>query len=78
MLIQLLFQRFFQIYPPALILLVVVPEAEVGDLQRGKVTEGGRNVQKDFCSLIAQNDNLGLSNSSLQLLLFSERDNSKT
>lgn len=39
--IQLLLQGFLQIHPPALILLVVVPEAEVSDLERRKVTDGG-------------------------------------
>lgn len=77
-LIQLLLQRLFQIHPPALILFVVVPEAEVRDLERGKVTEGGRNVQKGLSTSIALIHDLGPSDSHLLLFHFSERDNSKT
>lgn len=44
--IQLLLQRLFQIHPPALVLLVVVPEAEVRDLERGKVTEEAEMYQR--------------------------------
>ena len=52
MFIQLLLQRFFQIHPPALILLVVIPEAEVSDLERGTVTEGSRDRQKNLPALV--------------------------
>ena len=52
MLIQLLLQRFLQIHPPALILLVVIPEAEVSDLERGRVTEGSRVRQKTLPALV--------------------------
>jgi hypothetical protein len=44
MFVQLLLQRFFQINPPALVLFVVIPEAEVSDLEKRKVTEGGSSA----------------------------------
>ena len=52
MLIQLLLQRFLQIHPPALILLVVIPEAEVSNLERERVTEGSRDRQKTLPALV--------------------------
>lgn len=47
MLVQLLLQGLLQIHPATLILLVVVPEAEVRDLEGRKVTEAGSHAQKD-------------------------------
>lgn len=44
-LVQLLLQGFLQIHPATLILLVVVPEAEVRDLEGREVTETGSHAE---------------------------------
>ena len=33
-------------------MLVIIPEAEVSDLERGRVTEGGRNIQENLPALV--------------------------